>query len=393
MTARPGRATVCACIIARDEEQRLPAALDSVAFCDELVVVDSGSRDRTMELARAAGACVIEHPWRGFGTQRNVALDAATSDWILEVDADERVTPRLRAEIEAFLADPPAGVDICAVPCRDLFLGGRLGPSSKYPKYRLRLFRRGVYRHDETLAVHEGLWAWGRTWPFAGDLEHVLAATPAEALHDVWAYARLEAGQLRGPITASARVRGIVMRPPAKFAYRLIVDGGWRDGWRGLAKIALDCVSDALVWVLARGGEATDSAPGHYTQQRVRRGSVRLLMIACGPHNRLEAGRWMMGAVEAGADLTLVTDEPPDAWTGFNVREIERLTPLRLIRALDAEFQLRGVDALVPWGRRERRLTRRLSHVLPNELRAPHPPVDPNADPAEAVRMVQEATR
>ena len=137
-----GRATVCACIIARDEEQRLPAALASVAFCDDVVVVDSGSRDRTMEVARAAGARVVEHPWRGFGMQRNVAIDAAAADWILEIDADERITPRLRAEIEEFLARPPEGVDICAVPCRDLFLGGRLGPSAKYPKYRLRLFRR-----------------------------------------------------------------------------------------------------------------------------------------------------------------------------------------------------------------------------------------------------------
>ena len=96
MTLSRHRATVCACIIARDEEERLPAALASVAFCDEVVVVDSGSRDRTVELAREAGARVIEHPWHGFGVQRNVALDNATADWVLEVDADERVTPRLQ---------------------------------------------------------------------------------------------------------------------------------------------------------------------------------------------------------------------------------------------------------------------------------------------------------
>jgi hypothetical protein len=389
MTGPGGRATVSACIIARDEEERLPAALASVAFCDEVVVVDSGSRDRTVELARAAGARVVEHPWRGFGAQRNVAIDHATSQWILEVDADERVTSELRAEIEDFLAHTPEGVDICGVPCRDILFGGRLGPSAKYPKYRLRLFRRGVYRHDEQLAVHEGLWSFGRTRPFEGDLEHLLAATPGEALRDVWAYARLEASQVRGPIGPGARVRGIVLRPPAKFAYRLFVDGGWRDGWRGVAKIALDCLSDALVWVLARGGETSGPAEGHYAQQRVRRGPVRLLLIACGPHDKLAAGRWLQGAVEAGADMTLVTDVPPDAWNGFEVRELERLSRLRLIRALDAEFQLRGVDALVPWGRRERSLTQR----LPPELRAPHPPLDPSTDPADAVRQVQAATR
>jgi hypothetical protein len=384
-----GRATVCACIIARDEEQRLPAALASVAFCDDVVVVDSGSRDRTMEVASAAGARVIKHPWRGFGAQRNVAIDAADADWILEIDADERITPRLRAEIEEFLANPPEGVDICAVPCRDLFMGGRLGPSAKYPKYRLRLFRRGAYRHDEQLAVHEGLWAFGPTWAFEGDLQHVLADTLPEAIRDAVAYARLEARQLTGSPSAGARIRGVAVRPVAKFAYRLVVDGGWRDGWRGLAKIALDCWADALVWVLARGESADGQAPAHYAQVRVRRGPVRLLVIACGDHDRLGVARWLMGAHAAGADVGLVTDSPPDASSGLHVRELERLTPLRLIRALDAEFQLRGVDALVLWGPRERRLAR----LLPHDLRAPYGALDPDTDPAEAERLVRAATR
>jgi hypothetical protein len=390
MTTPAGRQTVCACIIARDEEERLPAALAGVAFCDDVVVVDSGSRDRTVELARAAGARVIEHPWRGFGAQRNVAIDSATSDWILEVDADERVTPGLRAEIEAFLAAVPDGVDICGVPCRDVFMDGRLGPSAKYPKYRLRLFRRGIYRHDERLAVHEGLWAFGRTWAFEGDLEHVLADSLPEAIRDAAAYARLEAGQLSGPISAGARVRGIVVRPFAKFGYRLMVDGGWRDGWRGLAKIALDCWADALVWVLARGDGSGEPAPRHYSQARVRRGPVRLVAIASGERRAARAAGWLTAAREAGADVALVTDSPAAANHGdLHVRRLSRLTPLRLIRALDAEVQLRGVDAFVPCGRRERRLAR----MLPNELRAPFGALDPDTDPAEAERLVRAATR
>jgi hypothetical protein len=388
MTTRP-RATVCACIIARDEEQRLPAALSSVAFCDEVVVVDSGSRDRTVELARGAGARVIEHPWRGFGAQRNLALDGATSDWILEIDADERITPPLRAEIEAFLADVPDGIDICAVPCRDLFLGGRLGPSAKYPKYRLRLFRRGAYRHDEQLVVHEGLWAFGPTWAFEGDLEHVLADTLPEAIRDAGAYARLEARQLSGPISGGARLRGVIVRPSAKFAYRLLVDGGWRDGPRGLAKIALDCWADALVWVLARGGAGDGPAAAHYSQARVRRGPVRLLAIASGAEGAARATGWLRAARAAGADVALVTDAPAAANGDLHVRALARLTPLQLIRALDAEVQLRGVDAFVPCGPRERRLAR----MLPPELRAPFGALDPDTDPAEAERLVRAATR
>jgi hypothetical protein len=385
-----GRATVCVCIIARDEERRLPDALASVAFCEEVVVVDSGSRDRTMELARAAGARVIENAWRGFGAQRNAAIENATADWILEVDADERITPRLRAEIEEFLAAPPRDVEICAVPCRDVFLGGRLGPSAKYPKYRLRLFRRGAYRHDEQLTVHEGLWAFGRTWAFEGDLEHLLAETPREAIEDAVRYARLEAEQLSGPVSPTGYLRGIVGRPVAKFGYRLVVDGGWRDGWRGVAKIALDCAADALVWVFASGERSGEPTASHYSHERVRRGPVRLLAIASGFSGTIRATRWLMGAHAAGADVALVTDCPPGASDGaLHVRELRRLTPLRLIRALDAEVQLRGVDALVPCGPRERRLTR----LLPPELRAPFGTIDPDTDPAEAERLVRAATR
>jgi hypothetical protein len=389
MTTPEGRESVCACIIARDEEERLPGALESVAFCDELVVVDSGSSDHTIEIARAAGAKLVVHPFRTFGKQRNVAIDHATADWILEVDADERITPRLRAEIEAFLGAVPAGVEIGGVPCRDLLLGGPLGPSAKYPKYRLRLFRRGRYYHDETVRVHEGLWAFGRTWAFEGDLEHLLAATPAEAIRDAWSYAGLEAQQLRGPISAAARARGILVRPPLKFAYRLVVDGGWRDGWRGLAKITLDCAADALVWVRARGDDSAPSAPAHYAKPRERRGSVRLLAIASGREHTANAAAWLGGALAAGADVALVTDSPPEAVHGIHVREVERLTPLRLIRALDAEVQLRGVDALVLCGSRERRLAR----MLPPELRAPFGALGPDTDPAEAERLVRAATR
>jgi glycosyltransferase involved in cell wall biosynthesis len=386
------RATVSACIIARDEEERLPGALASLTFCDEVVVVDSGSRDRTVEVAHASGARTLANPWRGFGTQRNFAIDNARSEWILEVDADERVSPRLAAEIQAFLADVPAGVDICGIPCRDVFLGGRLGPSAKYPKYRLRLFRHGAYRHDEELTVHEGLWAQGRVWAFEGDLEHVLAATVEEAIRDAWRYARLEAARPRSPVSAGAYARGLILRPPAKFAYRLVIDGGWRDGWRGVGKIALDCAADAAVWVLLLGrrrrGDGA-SASGHYSQRRERGGPVRLLAIAAGDEGAVRAADWLRGAGAAGADVALVTDASARVDGDLHVRALSRLTPLRLIRALDAEAQLRGFDALVPYGRRERTLAR----LLPRALRAPYGALDPDTDPAEAERLVRAATR
>src|SRR5829696_5140177 len=104
MSDSPRPQSITACLIVLNEEARLPAALDSVAWCEEIVVVDSLSTDRTVEIARAHGATVVENAWPGFGAQRNVAIDHATSEWILEVDADERISTDLRDEIRAFLA-------------------------------------------------------------------------------------------------------------------------------------------------------------------------------------------------------------------------------------------------------------------------------------------------
>src|ERR1700735_889335 len=112
-----------ACLIVKDEETHLPECLASIGFCDEVIVVDSGSTDRTVEIARASGATVLEHPWEGFAAQRNIALDAAHGEWVLEIDADERVTPQLRDEIVALVADPPPGVDNAAVAMREVLYG------------------------------------------------------------------------------------------------------------------------------------------------------------------------------------------------------------------------------------------------------------------------------
>ena len=130
---QPTPATLSACIIAHDEAGSLPDCLASVAFCDEIVVVDSGSTDATVEIARGAGALVVAQPWLGFAAQRNVALDHASCEWVLEIDADERVSETLRAEMQRFLADPPDGIDLAGIPRLEIFLGRALGHAAKYP--------------------------------------------------------------------------------------------------------------------------------------------------------------------------------------------------------------------------------------------------------------------
>lgn len=142
-------------IIAFNEERNLAACLQSVAWADEIVVVDNGSTDRTRDIARAAGANVIEVPdWPGFGAQKNRALDACTGDWVLALDADERVEEPLRAEIERVLAR--ADFDVYAMPRRSTYCGRYIRHGGWWPDYVTRLFRRGSARYSDA-RVHERL--------------------------------------------------------------------------------------------------------------------------------------------------------------------------------------------------------------------------------------------
>jgi Glycosyl transferase family 2 len=380
-------ATITACVIAQDEEERLPDCLASLGFCDEVVVVDSGSRDRTCELAAATGAKVIENPWPGFSAQRNVALDHASGDWVLEIDADERVSPELADELRAFLANPPGEeVRMGAIPMRDVFLGKALGPSIRYPRYRHRLFRRGAFRHDEGRSVHEGLWPDGPVHRFEGELRHLLASSWGEAVADARAYARLEAAQRRRPSAAEA-VTGIIVRPLAKLAYRVLLYGGWRDGGRGFAKIALECAADSLATAYRLGGGATEGASG-FGQEPPRLGPVRIVGVAFGRRGASRLAGWLEEAQRSGADVALVGAASPEA-VRVPHRPLDRLGPGRLVRALDAEDQLRPVDALLLAGRRERLALR----LAPAALRGAVPPLSLETSPEQAQRRLQSATR
>jgi glycosyltransferase involved in cell wall biosynthesis len=141
-----------AIVITRNEAANIGDCLDGLAFCDERIVVDCGSSDGTVEIARGKGARVETHEWRGFGAQKNFALSLVTGDWVLSIDADERVTPELAQAIQAAIADGAA--DAFELPRVSSFCGRPMRHSGWFPDYVLRLFRRGKGRFDGAL-VHE----------------------------------------------------------------------------------------------------------------------------------------------------------------------------------------------------------------------------------------------
>jgi glycosyltransferase involved in cell wall biosynthesis len=139
-----------AIIIVKNEAANIGPCLDTLAFCDERVVVDSGSSDDTVAIATSKGARVVEHEWKGYGPQKNVALSLAQGDWVLSIDADERVSPDLAHEIQSIIAAPRHdGYEIRRI---SSFLGRDMG--RRFPDYVLRLFRRGKARFSDDL-VHE----------------------------------------------------------------------------------------------------------------------------------------------------------------------------------------------------------------------------------------------
>jgi glycosyltransferase involved in cell wall biosynthesis len=223
---------ISAVIITHNEADRIEACIASLSFCNEILVVDSHSTDATRERADAAGARVIERDWPGYRSQKEFAVRTAKYDWVLCLDADERVTLALRAEIEQLRATnfpKHAGWDM---PFLLNYFGEFLRHGLTYPDRHLRLFdrRRGGWAGKE---IHEHLEVTGSIGRLRGDIEHFAYRSLNHQLNKLERYAELMARELHTRGKRAGLVK-IVFRPMWRFFSGYILRLGFLDGWRGL---------------------------------------------------------------------------------------------------------------------------------------------------------------
>jgi len=224
------------CIITLNEEANIARTLMSVRFADEVIVVDSGSTDRTVEIARQHGAQVFYEPWAGFARQKNSAIDKCTGDWILSLDADEELSPALQAQLRALLPSRHACEAYC-IPRRNLFCGRWIKHGGFYPDLKLRLFRRGSARFEDRL-VHETMVLTGTKSDLDCDLLHHAYPTLDGYIRQMNHYSSLGAEILAAQGTVSkslpAFLYNIVLRPAGNFIWNYFFRLGFLDGREGL---------------------------------------------------------------------------------------------------------------------------------------------------------------
>jgi glycosyltransferase involved in cell wall biosynthesis len=225
--------SIAAVVITKDEERNIAACLESVQWADQRIVVDACSSDRTVDIARSYTEHVFVRQWPGYGPQKNYGIDQAKAEWILILDADERVTEDLQREIQQRLtADVPAEIVGFEIPRRNLFYGKWLVGGGTTPDFQLRLFRRAAGRYDETL-LHEHLRLNGRIEGLAAPLQHHSMPTIRHHVRKMMRYTTLAAlEKLKNRRHVS--VLELAGNHLGTIARTFVLRRGYRDGVHGL---------------------------------------------------------------------------------------------------------------------------------------------------------------
>lgn len=247
------RPKISVAIVAMNEEDRLPACLESVQWGDEILLVDSHSTDRTRDVAREYGAQVIERDWPGFGEQKRFAAATVSHDWVFSIDADERVTPELQEEIRA-LRERGLEADGYTVPRLSWYLGKWVRHGTWYPDRQLRLWNRnkGNWNHK---VIHERVEVDGHVVPLDGDIVHLPYHSLQDHLSVINRYTDVMVADM---VRKGRKVRAYDMltHPAMKFVRDYLIDGGFLHGWRGFIMSCLAThytqMKYAKLWLASR---------------------------------------------------------------------------------------------------------------------------------------------
>ena len=313
-------------IIALNEERNLSDCLASVAFADEIVVVDGGSQDRTREIAQNAGARVIEATdWQGFGVQKNRALDACTGDWILAIDADERVSAELRDEIALALRAPQ--FDVYEIPRSSYYCGRFMQHSGWWPDFVRRLFKQGAARFSDA-PVHESLQTDRSVGRLVRPLEHWSFRTMEDVLDKVNRYSSLSApiviqrGGRPTLLTQSCTARSVPsdLHSEARFS-------------RWSARVHAGHQQCRRVLLPVREGDALDATGAGAAETRATAPPLMLISVVVATYNRPDALAAVLRSLAKQDDQSfeiVVADDGSGPETAVVTEQAQSATQMRV---------------------------------------------------------------
>jgi len=234
--------SISAIVITLDEESHITECLNTLKWCSEIIVVDSNSSDMTLEYAAKFTNKIISTDETRYGRKRNIGIQAAANDWILWVDADERITPELQAEIQEVLRHPANNLTGYMIKRQTFFIGKSIRHCGWYPDYSLRLFRKSLNVRFTDVRVHEKLIYSGKVGKLRSEICHYTDTTLEHYLNKQNKYTTLAALDLKENHKITSRA-GVVIRPVLTFFKMYFIQLGFLDGFTGFLLCVLSSVS------------------------------------------------------------------------------------------------------------------------------------------------------
>lgn len=239
------RNTLSVVIIALNEGKNIRGCLESAKWADEIVVVDSGSSDDTMNIAKEFTDKTVSKKWEGYSTQKQFALDMANCDWVFSLDADERISEELRVEIENILRNG-SNFDGYKISRKNHLLGRWIKSCFWYPDQQLRLFKKGKAKVTE-VKVHEGFQIQGEAGILKGDIIHLSYQNLFDTFNKINRYSTLAAEERVGK--RQVKARDFIFHPVAAFLTDFISRKGYKDGIFGLMVALINMTTNLMMYM------------------------------------------------------------------------------------------------------------------------------------------------